>query len=191
MYWLFILFKNIKMKYALFSTLSTNLHWEDLVLDNETLQQVNNIKASFLKYSPVSKRVLKNKSQIVLFYGAATKTKTDVAALLGDALNKPVYKVNFSALLSTYIGETEKNLTQLFNEAEKAGAILFFDEADALFGKRTEIKDAHDRYANIEVSYLLQKLEDAHGIVIVSTRAKDYLDVVFTKRLNADIAFLP
>ncbi len=179
------------MQYAFFSTLSTNLTWQDLVLDNETLQQVNNIKALFLKYSEGSKRVLKNKSQIVLFYGAAIKTKMDVAALLGAALNKPVYKVNLSALLSKYIGETEKNLTQLFNEAERAGAILFFDEADALFGKRTVIKDAHDKYANLEVSYLLQKLEDAHGIVIISTRTKDYIDAAFTKRLNAVIAFLP
>ncbi len=178
------------MKYAFFSTLSTNLNWQDLVLDNETLQEVMNIKALFLKFSEESKTTLKNKSQIVLFYGAATKTKKDVAALLGAALNKPVYNVNLSALLSIYIGETEKNLTQLFNEAEKAGAILFFDEADALFGKRTVIKDTHDRYANIEVSYLLQKLEEAHRIVIISTRAKDYIDAAFTKRLNAVIAFL-
>ncbi len=190
MYRLFVLYKNIKMKYAFFSTRSTNLHWEDLVLDNETLQQVNNIKALFLKNSKESKRALKNKSQIVLFYGAATKTKKDVAALLGAALNKPVYKVNLSALLSAYIGETEKNLTLVFDEAKRAGAILFFDEADALFGKRTGVKDAHDKYANLEVSYLMQKLEDAHAIVIISTKAKDHIDAAFTKRFNAVIALL-
>ena len=179
------------MKHGFFSKLSTNLYWQDLVLDNETLQQVNNIKALFLKYTQESKTNLKNKSQIVLFYGAPTKTKKDVAALLGTALNKPVYMATLSALLSKYIGETEKNISLVFDEAKRTGAILFFDEADALFGKRTVIKDAHDQYANLEVSYLMQKLEDAHSIVIVSTKAKDYIDAAFTKRLNAVIAFLP
>jgi SpoVK/Ycf46/Vps4 family AAA+-type ATPase len=100
-----------------------------------------------------------------------------------------LYRIDLSAVVSKYIGETEKNLRRLFDAAEDGGAILFFDEADALFGKRSEVKDSHDRYANIEINYLLQRLEAYRGLAILATNMKNALDGAFTRRLRFIVSF--
>ncbi len=173
------------MNNAHLSLLSTNISWQKLALSNETTEQINKLKDLFL----TNKAQLETKGQIILLYGADTKTKIDVAALLGKEVNKPLYSINLAAFSSTYIGETEKNIKIIWQDAQKAGAILFFDEADALFGKRTKVKDPHDKYANLEVSYLLQKLEDYNGITIISTKIKANIDAAFTRRFHSIIYF--
>jgi SpoVK/Ycf46/Vps4 family AAA+-type ATPase len=111
------------------------------------------------------------------------------AEVVARTLGLDLYRIDLARVVSKYIGETEKNLDQVFTAAEAANAILFFDEADALFGKRSEVSDAHDRYANIEVSYLLQKMEDYDGLAILATNLADNLDPAFTRRLAAHIYF--
>jgi SpoVK/Ycf46/Vps4 family AAA+-type ATPase len=173
------------MKYENLSLISTNLTWQEIVLNYETMEQLDKIKKMLLMHT----QQLKTKGHIILFCGTDTKTKINIAALLGKEVNKPVYNINLATLSSTYIGETEKNIEMVFEEAQKVGAILFFDEADALFGKRTEVKDAHDKFANLEVSYLLQKIDDCSSIIILSTNTKDNIDIAFTRRFDAVIYF--
>jgi SpoVK/Ycf46/Vps4 family AAA+-type ATPase len=173
---------------------TTNLSWNDLKLHAETLQQVNEIKDQLKNVSSAitddSKTKLKTAGHVVLFHGPAGTGKTLTAALLGKEFNKPVYRVDLSKVVSKYIGETEKNLNAVFADAKEKDAILFFDEADALFGKRTEVKDAHDRFANIEVSYLLQQIEAHPGLTILTTNKKSNIDEAFTRRLRFVISFL-
>jgi SpoVK/Ycf46/Vps4 family AAA+-type ATPase len=104
-------------------------------------------------------------------------------------LKLDLYRIDLSAVVSKYIGETEKNLRRVFDAAEQSGAILFFDEADALFGKRSEVKDSHDRYANIEINYLLQRMEDYRGLAILATNMKSLLDQAFLRRLRFHVEF--
>ena len=111
------------------------------------------------------------------------------ASLLGKYTNRDVYRIDLSLVFSKYIGETEKNLSKLFDRAENKDWILFFDEADALFGKRTGVRDAHDKYANQEVSYLLQRIESHAGLVILASNMKSNIDAAFTRRFNAIIEF--
>ena len=111
------------------------------------------------------------------------------AEVLAHELGLDLYRIDLSAVVSKYIGETEKNLRRLFDAAEDGGAILFFDEADALFGKRSEVKDSHDRYANIEVNYLLQRMEAYRGLAILATNMKDALDPAFLRRLRFVVDF--
>src|SRR5262249_55044458 len=108
---------------------------------------------------------------------------------MANDLQLDLYKVDLSGVVSKFIGETEKNLARVFDEAETSNAILFFDEADALFGKRTEVSDAHDRYANIETSYLLQKMEDYEGIVILATNLRENMDDAFVRRIRFIVDF--
>ncbi|MCB0555176.1 MAG: ATP-binding protein, partial [Phaeodactylibacter sp.] len=115
--------------------------------------------------------------------------KTLTASLLGKYTGKDVYRVDLSMVVSKYIGETEKNLSNLFAKAENKDWILFFDEADALFGKRTDVKDAHDRYANQEVSYLLQRVEGYNGLVILASNFKSNIDDAFMRRFQSIIYF--
>lgn len=124
-----------------------------------------------------------------LFAGASGTGKTLAAEVLATTLRLDLYRVDLSAVVSKYIGETEKNLRQIFDAAEKGGAILLFDEADALFGKRSEVKDSHDRYANIEVSYLLQRMETHRGLAILTTNLKSNLDSAFLRRLRFIVHF--
>jgi SpoVK/Ycf46/Vps4 family AAA+-type ATPase len=98
-----------------------------------------------------------------------------------------LYRVDLAAVVSKYIGETEKNLRHLFEAAQQAGGVLFFDEADALFGKRTEVKDAHDRYANVEISYLLQQIEEYAGLAVLATNMRDNLDEPFLRRIQFEV----
>jgi len=124
-----------------------------------------------------------------LFAGESGTGKTLAAEVLAHTLQLDLYRIDLSAVVSKYIGETEKNLRKVFDAAEDCGAILLFDEADALFGKRTEVKDSHDRYANIEVSYLLQRMEAYHGLAVLTTNLKSSLDTAFLRRLRFVVQF--
>lgn len=124
-----------------------------------------------------------------LFSGPSGTGKTMAAEVIATALNLDLYRIDLSAVVSKYIGETEKNLRQVFDAAESGGSVLLFDEADALFGKRSEVKDSRDRYANIEVSYLLQRMESFNGLSILTTNMKEALDVAFVRRLRFILSF--
>jgi SpoVK/Ycf46/Vps4 family AAA+-type ATPase len=120
----------------------------------------------------------------VLFSGVSGTGKTMAAEIIANELELDLYKIDLSSVVSKYIGETEKNLNKIFHEAESSNAILFFDEADAFFGKRSEVKDSHDRYANIEIGYLRQKMERYEGISILATNLKQNMDDAFTRRIK-------
>jgi SpoVK/Ycf46/Vps4 family AAA+-type ATPase len=124
-----------------------------------------------------------------LFAGESGTGKTMAAEVIANDLGLDLYRIDLSAVVNKYIGETEKNLRRLFDAAEESGAILFFDEADALFGKRSEVKDSHDRYANIEVNYLLQRMESYRGLAILATNMKSALDKAFMRRLRFIVEF--
>jgi SpoVK/Ycf46/Vps4 family AAA+-type ATPase len=124
-----------------------------------------------------------------LFAGASGTGKTMAAEVLANELELDLYKIDLSQVVSKYIGETEKNLRRVFDAAEEGGAILLFDEADAIFGKRSEVKDSHDRYANIEVSYLLQRMEAYSGLAILTTNMKSSLDTAFLRRIRFVVHF--
>ncbi|HKY01859.1 MAG TPA: ATP-binding protein, partial [Burkholderiales bacterium] len=126
---------------------------------------------------------------VALFYGPSGTGKTMGAEVIAEALQIELYRVDLSGVVSKYIGETEKNLRALFDEADRADAMLFFDEADALFGKRSEVRDAHDRYANIEINYLLQRLENFSGIAILATNMRQHLDEAFLRRIHVSVEF--
>ncbi|MGW5472331.1 ATP-binding protein [Streptomyces chartreusis] len=124
-----------------------------------------------------------------LFAGPSGTGKTMAAEVLARELRLNLYRIDLSAVVSKYIGETEKNLRRLFDAAEEGGALLFFDEADALFGKRSEVRDSHDRYANIEVNYLLQRMESYRGLAILATNMRSALDQAFLRRLRFVVTF--
>ena len=125
----------------------------------------------------------------VLFAGPSGTGKTMAAEIIAADLGLELYKIDLSSMVSKYIGETEKNLDRVFTAAREANAILFFDEADAIFGKRSEVKDAHDRYANIEVGYLLQQMERYDGVVILATNLRKNMDDAFIRRLHVAVEF--
>ena len=125
----------------------------------------------------------------VLFAGPSGTGKTMSAQIIAGELGLDLYRIDLSTVVSKYIGETEKNLGRIFREAEDSNSILFFDEADALFGKRSEVRDSHDRYANIEISYLLQKMEEYQGIVILATNFRKNIDDAFVRRLHFAVEF--
>jgi len=135
------------------------------------------------------RRMPRGQGVIALFTGPSGTGKTTAAEAVAHALRQDLYRIDLSAVVSKYVGETEKNLAAAFDEAERAGAVLFFDEADSLFGKRTEIKDAHDRYANLEVNYLLQRIETFTGLVLLATNRRSALDEAFARRLRFVIRF--
>jgi ATP-dependent 26S proteasome regulatory subunit len=116
--------------------------------------------------------------------GSDSTARTKAAAVVANELGVDLYRVDLSRVVSKYIGETEKNLKRVFAAAERAGAVLYFDEADALFGKRTDVKDAHDRFANVEISYLLERLETFKGVAILATNRKASLDDAFMRRIR-------
>ena len=173
--------------------LTTALEWKDLVLSEETVAELSEIEIwlkhkDFLMKEWEMSRVLKPGFK-ALFFGPSGTGKTLTAALLGKKHGLDVFRVDLSRMVSKYIGETEKNLAKIFDRAEKKNWILFFDEADALFGKRTSVNDAHDRYANQEVSYLLQRIEEYDGLVILATNLKNNLDDALMRRFQSSIFF--
>src|SRR4029078_7766867 len=125
----------------------------------------------------------------VLFAGPSGTGKTMAAEIIAGELGLDLYKIDLAVVVSKYIGETEKNLGRIFAEAEASNAILFFDEADALFGKRGEVGDAHDRYANLEVAYLLQRIEEYEGITILATNLRKNMDDAFVRRMQFIVEF--
>jgi SpoVK/Ycf46/Vps4 family AAA+-type ATPase len=169
------------------------MEWDDLVLNNHVMLQLKEIETWVKHHNKLMKewgmeRILKPGYKS-LFYGPPGTGKTTTAALLGKKTNRDVYRIDLSQMVSKYIGETEKNLAKLFDRAENKEWILFFDEADALFGKRTTTRDAHDRYANQQVSYLLQRIEDFDGLVILATNLKSNIDEAFMRRFQSSINF--
>ncbi|WP_437823696.1 ATP-binding protein [Tenacibaculum mesophilum] len=175
------------------SLITTDLEWEDLVLKEKTLNDVKEIE-NWLAYKEVLMNDWGMASKIkpgyrVLFCGLPGTGKTLTAGLLGKYTGKDVYRVDLSMVVSKYIGETEKNLSKLFDKSINKDWILFFDEADAIFGKRTSVRDAHDKYANQEVSYLLQRIEAHPGLIILASNFKNNIDTAFTRRFNNIIEF--
>ncbi len=169
--------------------------WNDLVLPSDRLAQLHEM-CSGVRFAPIvfeqwgfDRKLSSGKGVNVLFAGAPGTGKTMAAEVLATDLGLDIYKIDLSALVSKYIGETEKNLEKIFREGHTSNAILFFDEADSIFGKRSEVKDSHDRYANMEISYLLQRMEEYDGIVILATNLRKNMDEAFVRRMRGAIEF--
>ena len=181
------------LQYA--SMVESNYTWKDIILPPDTVEQlkeiVNYVKNYHIVYSKwgFGDKLSMGKGSNILFAGPPGTGKTMAAGIISKALGLDLYRIDLSSMVSKYIGETEKNLNKVFHEARTSNSIVFFDEADALFGKRTEIKDAHDRYANIEVSYLLQKMEEHEGIIILASNMKSNIDEAFLRRMHFSIDF--
>jgi SpoVK/Ycf46/Vps4 family AAA+-type ATPase len=169
--------------------------WDDIVLPEIALTQLREIcqrvalRHHVLDRWGFNRRLSLGKGVNALFAGPSGAGKTMAAEIIANELALDLYQIDLSGVVSKYIGETEKNLNQIFTAAENANAILLFDEADALFGKRSEVSDSHDRYANIEISYLLQKMEEYDGIAILTTNQRQNLDDAFIRRLAFVIHF--
>lgn len=170
-------------------------HWDDLVLPGEHLQTLGEIAAQVRQRMKVYQSwgfAIRNDRGLgitALFAGPSGTGKTLAAEVLANDLQLDLHRIDLSQVVSKYIGDTEKNLRAVFNAAEQTGAVLLFDEADALFGKRSEVRDSHDRYANIEVSYLLQRMEAYRGLAILTTNKRGSLDTAFLRRLRFLITF--
>jgi AAA+ superfamily predicted ATPase len=169
--------------------------WEDIVLPADQLAQLREIhdqvRYRHLVYDTwgFGRKLAMGKGLCILFAGPPGTGKTMAADVLAHTLGLTMYKIDLSSVVSKYIGETEKNLARIFAEATTSNAILFFDEADALFGKRTQVRDAHDRYANVEISYLLQKMEEYDGVVVLATNLRGNMDEAFVRRLHVTVEF--
>ena len=169
--------------------------WDDLVLPSAPLSLLREIPDQVRQRSKVyddwgfARKMNRGFGITALFTGPSGTGKTMAAEVIAQDLGLPLYRVDLSAVISKYIGETEKNLRRLFDAAEEGGAILLFDEADALFGKRSEVKDSHDRYANIEIGYLLGRLESYRGIAILATNLKSAVDPAFLRRMRFIVEF--
>ncbi len=181
--------------------ISTSLQWEDLVLEKQAFEQINHIKL-WLRHQQQLQSIYGENRHLLpgfraLFYGPSGTGKSLTGALLGQGYTmneyvekrRPVYRIDLSQVVSKYIGETEKNLEKIFKMAENKEWILLFDEADALFGKRSQTKSSHDRYANQEVSYLLQRIERFNGLAILTTNFKSNMDEAFLRRFNSIVKF--
>ena len=169
--------------------------WDDLVLPEDSLRLLHEVAAQVDCRSTVyedwgfRRKMSRGLGISALFAGESGVGKTMAAEVLANSLQLNLYAIDLSAVVSKYIGQTEKNLRRLFDAADGGGAILFFDEADALFGKRSEVKDSHDRYANIEINYLLQRMESYTGLAILATNMRSALDPAFTRRLRFIVNF--
>lgn len=170
-------------------------HWQDIVLPAHTVQELRDILGA-IKHREVvygawgmGRMMPLGRGLKVMFSGPSGTGKTMAAEILANELQLDLYKIDLSSIVSKYIGETEKNLAAIFHAAQASNALLFFDEADALFGKRSEVKDAHDRYANIEVAYLLQKMDEHDGAVILATNLTKNVDEAFMRRMHHTVEF--
>ncbi|MBX3158042.1 MAG: ATP-binding protein [Deltaproteobacteria bacterium] len=173
----------------------TRVGWHELVLAEARLERLQELcdharhRAVVLERWGFDRRLPNNKGLGVLFAGAPGTGKTLAASIIAGELGLDLFQIDLAAVVSKWIGETEKHLSRIFDEAERGNAVLFFDEADALFGKRTELRDAHDRYANLETSYLLQRIESYEGVVILASNFRRNLDDAFVRRLRFIIEF--
>lgn len=173
--------------------ITTDLEWNDLILSDNVKSQITEIKEwidhhhTFLDKWNMKQKV--KPGYLALLHGSPGTGKTLTATLLGKYTERHVFRVDLSTIISKYIGETEKNLGNLFDKAEHKNWILAFEEADALFGKRTNVSSAHDRFANQEVSYLLQRIETFSGLIILTTNFKGNIDDAFLRRFNAIVEF--
>lgn len=169
--------------------------WNDLILPSEGLTQLQEICHQVKHHHLVcgqwgfEEKLSLGKGLNALFSGSPGTGKTMAAEVIAKELHLDLYKIDLSQVVSKYIGETEKNLERIFTAAQSANAILLFDEADALFGKRSEVKDAHDRYANLEIAYLLQKMEEYEGVTLLTTNLRQNLDEAFTRRIRFIVEF--
>jgi hypothetical protein len=171
----------------------TGMDWEDLVLDEHTMEGIMEIR-DWLEFGDTLMNEWGMHKKLKpgfrsLFYGPPGTGKTLTASLLGKFSGLDVYRIDLSMIVSKFIGETEKNLANVFDQAEHKSWILFFDEADALFGKRTQTSSSNDRYANQEISYLLQRIEDFPGVVILATNLRANIDDAFSRRFQSMISF--
>ena len=170
----------------------TRLSWDDLVLDYYAKQDIDEVKAWIKHYknlmldSELGKEI---HGYRCLFYGESGTGKTLTTTLLGKEVNLEVYRIDLSKIVSKYIGETEKNLSNIFTQAKNKNWILFFDEGESLFGKRTQNKSSNDRHANQEVAYLLQKIEEHPGIIILATNIRSNMDKAFIRRFQSEVYF--
>ncbi|GAB7025101.1 ATP-binding protein [Geotalea toluenoxydans] len=173
--------------------IETQLEWDDLILPPATMEQIEEIRNWILHGQRLLEEWEMNKKLqpgfITLFHGPPGTGKTLSASLLGKRCGRDVYRIDLSMIVSKYIGETEKNMAKVFDMAEHKRWILFFDEADALFGKRTRVDDSHDRYANQEVSFLLQRIEEFAGVVILASNLRTNMDDAFVRRFQSIIHF--
>jgi hypothetical protein len=175
--------------------ISPRYKWSDIILPEDQITILHEIVSTVhgrpivLEEWGVGGKLAASAGVTILFAGQPGTGKTMAAEAVASELGLDLYKIDLSTIVSKYIGETEKNLERIFNEAQTSNAILFFDEADAIFGKRSEVKDAHDRYANIEVSYLLQRMEQYDGVTVLATNLRANLDDAFTRRLNFALDF--
>ncbi len=173
----------------------SKFEWSDIVLPREPQQQLREICTHMIFREQVygewgyESKLGAGRGLNVLFSGPPGTGKTMAAGIIAKELGLALYKIDLASVVSKYIGETEKNLSKIFREAAQSQAVLFFDEADALFGKRGEVNDAHDRYANIETSYLLQKMEEYEGVTILATNLSQNMDDAFTRRLHFIVDF--
>ncbi len=169
--------------------------WADLVLPDDQLAQLHelcdqmNYRSRVLDEWGFERKLSLGKGLNALFAGPSGTGKTMAAEVIAGELGLDLFKIDLSTVVSKYVGETEKNLERIFNAAQNSNAILFFDEADALFGKRSEVHDAHDRYANVEISYLLQKMEEYDGLVILTTNLSKNIDEAFVRRMHWIVEF--
>jgi SpoVK/Ycf46/Vps4 family AAA+-type ATPase len=175
--------------------ISPQYGWDDIVLPEDRMAQLQEI-CNHVKYRDrvyghwgFDQKFALGKGLAVLFAGPSGTGKTMAAGIIAAELGLDLYKIDLSTVISKYIGETEKNLSRIFEEAETSNAILFFDEADALFGKRSEVRDSHDRYANVEVGYLLQRMEEYEGVAILATNFRKNMDDAFVRRLHFTVEF--
>ncbi|MEF8787968.1 MAG: ATP-binding protein, partial [Planctomycetota bacterium] len=169
--------------------------WKDIVLPDDSALQLREIAGQVAGRSRVYRdwgfgdKLARGRGITALFCGPSGTGKTMAAEVLATHLQLDLYRIDLAEIINKYVGETEKNLRKVFEAAEQAGAILFFDEADALFGRRTEVRDSHDRYANIEVDYLLQRMEDYRGLAILATNRRSALDRALLRRLRFVVEF--
>jgi SpoVK/Ycf46/Vps4 family AAA+-type ATPase len=175
--------------------IESKAQWDDLVLPEPQTRVLHQVAVHLRQRATVHERwgfaakYSRGLGLSALFSGASGTGKTMAAEVLAHTLGLDLFQIDLAGLVSKYIGETEKNLKRVFDAAEESGAILLFDEADALFGKRTEVKDSHDRYANLEVSYLLQRMEAYRGLAILTTNMRQAIDTAFLRRIRFMVEF--
>jgi len=181
----------------LFSPLPCPFTWDDIVLSPSVRRHLAELEEQarlrWLVYEEwgFERLFALGRGVTALFAGPSGTGKTMAAQVLARSLGMDLYRVDLAGVMSKYIGETEKRLKQIFDACERANVLLFFDEADALFGQRTQVKDAHDRFANIEIDYLLQRMEQFDGIAILATNRKGDMDSAFLRRLRFIVDFMP